>query len=180
MSAIADFINHQRQYRARADQPMSIVLCTGSRYFTAAIVWVITCVCCAIAMAWFYGLFSAGTIYPFKSDWELGFAVLRTAFIATLVSSWAIWLGTGRKRSLAMIFLRIGFAVQASLTIFAILGSGIVLGSSKWQAVNVVFPSIFFGEYNWLTFIFEVAPTTSIAACLLLFLSFRRSSPKLT
>ena len=158
------------------DQPMGIVR-GGSRFIATAAAWFGACASCAMAMAWFYDLFDGGTIYPFKSHWGLRFAVLRTASIATLASSWALWFGTRRRRSLPMTLLRIGFATQISLTLFAILGSGIVLGSTRWSVVDVVFPSTFFSEYNWLTFIFEVAPTTSLAASLLLFLSVRCASP---
>jgi hypothetical protein len=37
-----------------------------------------------------------------------------------------------------------------------------------WNEVTeFIFPSTFFAEYNFLTFIFEIAPTTALAATLL-------------
>jgi hypothetical protein len=60
-----------------------------------------------------------------------------------------------------------GFATQLSLTLYAILGWQPV--SDRLGPINIFFPSTFFAEYNWLTFIFEVAPLTSIASSLLLY-----------
>jgi hypothetical protein len=104
---------------------------------------------------------------PSETHFEQGIAVLRTVLAATLTSSWAIWLGAGQKRGLAMTLLRTGFPTQLALTLNAIAG---------WRSpasLNLIFPSTFFSEYNWLTFILEVAPITTVRASLLLFLSFR-------
>ena len=133
-----------------------------------AVVWMGTCICCALAMIYFYCLWDTGAIYPFKSHADQGIAVVLVASAATLSSSWAIWFGEGRKRSLTMIMLRTAAATQASLTVYAIVGMQVSTGN--WT-LDLIFRSTFFAEYNWLTFILEVAPVTSIAAGALLLLS---------
>ncbi len=67
---------------------------------------------------------------------------------------------------------RTGLGIQISLTLFAIAG---------WQittSLDLIFPSTFFAEYNWLTFILEVAPATAVAAAVLLYLCSGRSSAR--
>lgn len=127
-----------------------------------------TSLCCALAMVCFYGLWGTGTIYPFKTYSEQVVAVFLTALAATLSSSGAIWLSTRRKRSLTMMMLRTAAATQASLTVYAIVGMQVA--TANWP-FDLIFRSTFFAEYNWLTFILEVAPVTSIAAGTLLLLS---------
>jgi hypothetical protein len=150
---------------------MSKAMCWGSRYVPITAALSGTFISCALAIACFYGLWSKEIIYPFGNHSEEVVTVLCTATIATLVSSWAIWIGTSRKRSLAMTLLRTGLPIQASLTLYAMVGLRMAI---TWNSshVNLVFPSTFFSEYNWLTFIFEVAPVTSIGASLLLYGSF--------
>jgi hypothetical protein len=144
------------------------------RYLLIATVWVGTCICCAVAMIYFYSLLESGILYPFHSKFEECVVSSRTALFATLVSSWAIWLGAKPKRSIVMALLLTGFATQLSLTLYAVVGWEPI---SSWLGhVDFIFPSTFFAEYNWLTFIFEVAPVTSIAACLLLFSSLKLRS----
>ena len=65
--------------------------------------------------------------------------------------------------------LRTGLPTLVSLALFSIAGCQGNLG----QFSNFFFPSTFFAEYNFLTFIFEIAPTTSIAASLLLYTFLR-------
>lgn len=130
-----------------------------------------TCLCCALAIVFYFGLLGAGTVDPFRSHFEQGIAALRTAFIATSVSLWAIFFGSKGKHRFAVVMLRTGLAMQFSLTLYALLG---------WRSpssLNLIFPSTFFAEYNWLTFIFEVAPTTATAAGLLSALCLRRVIP---
>jgi hypothetical protein len=118
-------------------------------------------------MIYFYDLWGTGTFYPFKTHAEQRVAVFLTAFAATLSSAWAIWFGTWRKRSLTMMMLRTASATQASLTVYAIVGM-----QANWRSpFELIFPSSSFAEYNWLTFILEVAPVTSIAGGALLLLS---------
>lgn len=144
-----------------------------SRYIAIAATWLGACLFCIVAMIYFYGLFGAGIIYPFRNHSEQGFAVFRTAVTATIVSSWAIWLGARGRRGLGSILLRTGLATQASLALYAIVG--LRMATADWRSpLDFIFPATFFAEYNWLTFILEVAPVTSVAASLLLYLISRR------
>lgn len=143
----------------------------NSRYLAFASIWAGTCISCALAIIYFFGLLGAGTVDPFRNHFEQGMAALRTALVATLAPSSAIWLGATRKRGLAIVILRTGLVMQIALTLYALLG---------WRSpsfLNIIFPSTFFAEYNWLAFIFEVAPATSVAAgllsCAMMFLSHR-------
>jgi len=124
-------------------------------------------------MIYFYGLFGAGIIYPFRNHFEQGIAVFRTALTATILSSWAIWFGARGKGELGSILLKTGLATQASLTLYAIVGLQVAI--ADWRSpLDLIFPATFFAEYNWLTFILEVALVTSVAASLLLYLFLRR------
>jgi hypothetical protein len=152
------------------DSTVAIGYHRSLRCLHVAVVWMGTCICCALAMICFYGLWGTGTIYSFKTHAEQGAAVLQTASAATLSSSWAIWFGTRRKRSLTMMILRTASATQASLTVYAIVGMQVA--TANWRSpFDFIFRPSFFAEYNWLTFIMEVAPVTSIAAGVLLLLS---------
>lgn len=130
--------------------------------------WIGIYVCCGLAIICCYGLLSAGTLYPFKSHLEQIAAAARTAATATLTSVWVLWLGGTRKRNIATLLLRTGFGVWASLALYAIVGFR-VSGWGTW--LDLIFPSTFFAEFNWLTFIFEVAPVTALAASLFLNMS---------
>lgn len=141
------------------------------RFGPVAIAGLGTCLCCALAIVFYFGLLRAGTVDPFRSHFEQVVAALRTALVATVASLWAILFGLRGKHRLAIAMLRTGLAMQFSLTLYALLG---------WRSpssLNLIFPSTFFAEYNWLTFIFEVAPTTAIAASLLSVLCHRRLVP---
>jgi hypothetical protein len=74
-----------------------------------------------------------------------------------------------------MAMLRTAVATQATLTLFAVLGLQLAIASRQLPLGDWVFPGTFFAEYNWLTFILEVAPATSVAAFILLYF-VRRSS----
>jgi hypothetical protein len=144
----------------------------------AAITWIAVCVGCSLAIVYFYGVFGAGRMYPFKSHFEQVAAVLRTSLTATILSSWAIWFGARRGNRSAIVALWTGLATQISLTLYGIAGCGGVLGGDftigGWRgSTDLVFPSTFFSEYNWLTFIFEVAPVTSLTASLSLYALLR-------
>jgi hypothetical protein len=136
-------------------------------------VWIGSCLCCALAIVFFYGVGHAGTyIYPFKDRSEQVVAALQTAIAAMLISSWAIWFGISRKRSRGMAVLQAALATEASLTIYAL--AGLQLAIRDWRSpLDLIFPSTFFAEYNWLTFILEVAPVTSCAVTIFLFLRLR-------
>jgi hypothetical protein len=137
------------------------------RYLAISMVWLGTCISCALAIVYFYNPLRGHDLYPLGNREQV--IAARTAVIATLVSLWAIWIGTKQECRLTTAFCRTGLGVQISLTLFAVAG---------WQSppsLNLIFPSTFFAKYNWLTFIFQVAPATAIAASLLLYLSFKRN-----
>jgi hypothetical protein len=144
-----------------------------SRSVRKAIAWLGTCLCCALAIVYFYGLLGTATVDPFKDHLDQVITASRTALIATLASSWAIWFGARPRHSLWMAALRTGFATQISLTLYALLG---------WRSpsfLNVIFPATFFAEYNWLTFILQVAPVTAIASGILSYLTLRSAPPRI-
>jgi len=142
----------------------------------STIVFVIgTFLFCAVAVAYCYGLQNGRTLDPFKSYSEELAAVLRTALTASVLSSWGVWVVLRGKRSFWSILPRMGSATQISLTLYAILGWQPV--SDRLGSLNIFFPSTFFAEYNWLTFIFEVAPVTSIASSVLLYAFLRSFRP---
>lgn len=139
------------------------------RFLTASGVWLGTFVCCVLAIVGFYGLLHGHDVYPHGGNREQAIAATRTGAIATFASLWAILIGTSQQPRLTTALWRTGLATQISLTLFAIAG---------WQSqpsLNLIFPSTFFAEYNWLTFIFQVAPATAIAASFLLYLSYRQN-----
>lgn len=143
-----------------------------NRHFTAMIVagiWTVSCVCCASAIIYFYGLDHAATvIYPFRSHTEQGAAVVETAVVAMLCSSWAIWFGLNQKRSPRRMALRGAVGTEVSLAVFSVVGLQVAL--ANWRSpLDLIFRSTFFAEYNWLTFVLEVAPVTSCVVGLLLF-----------
>jgi len=143
-----------------------------SRFIPVMVAWFGTFGICASAIFYFFNLHWADPYYPFTSIPDQVFAILRTALIATLLSSWAIWLGAKGKHKLGMILIRTGLATQFSLTLYGIAGCGGVLGGYSRYS-GIIFPSTFFSEFNFLTVIFEVAPVTSIATSLLLYGSLR-------
>ena len=141
-----------------------------NRYSKAIIVagiWIVSCLCCASAMMYFYGMVDAATVFdPFKSRSEQGAAVVETAVVATLCSSWAIWFGLSRKRSRITMALWAAIGTEVSLAIFSVVG--LQSGLGDWSSsLDPIFRSTFFAEYNWLTFILEVAPVTSCVVGLL-------------
>jgi len=147
-------------------------MASGSRwrFITVSTAWLGTCVSCVLAIVYFYGLLRGADIYPLGGDREQGIAAARTAVFATVVSFWAIWIATKPGVRLTTALWRVELGIQISLTLFAIAG---------WQSasrLDLIFPSTFFAEYNWLTFILEVAPATSVAAALLVGMCWGLSS----
>jgi hypothetical protein len=141
-----------------------------------------TCLGCALAIHYFYGLNGADPLWPFKSFFEQDVAILRTAVIGTIASSWAIWFGARRGRNPRSFALWAGLGVLFTSILYGWAGCGGVLGGDSkivvWNEVTeFIFPSTFFAEYNFLTFIFEIAPTTALAATLLLFAFSKRIFP---
>lgn len=133
-----------------------------------------TCIVCALAIHYCYGLHGTDTLWPYKNLLEQQSAILRTALIGTLGSSWAIWFGARRGRNPRTFALWAAFGTLITLVLYGIAGCGGVLGGNHangyWNGVsNFVFPSTFFAEFNFLTFIFEIAPTTAVAEFILLY-----------
>lgn len=113
-----------------------------------------------------YGLLSAPPLYPFVSYRMEWLAVLGTAFISTCFVSWLVFVAKKRTRTFPNLAAVI-VAAQASLTIYALLAWKM---PSTWMN-----RSTFFGEYNWLTFVFEVSPAASlIVGCLLFILLWKK------
>lgn len=129
-----------------------------------------------MAIAYFYDL-THSLKYPFESVSPQTITAFRTALIATLVSSWVAWLYVRRERQARTAALRTALASQAMLTLFVLIG--FQLDPHRICRRDWVFPSTFFAEYNWLTFIFEIAPATSVAALFLMYL-FLRFSQEMT
>jgi hypothetical protein len=141
-----------------------------------------TCVGCALAIHYFYGLHGAATLWPYKSLFEQDVAIARTAAIGTVASSWAIWFGARRGRNTRSFALWAGLGILVTLVLYGWAGCGGVLGGDSrivaWNEVTeFVFPSTFFAEFNFLTFIFEIAPVTALAEVLLLYLFSKRIFP---
>ena len=118
---------------------------------------------------YFYNMaLGATVVYPFKSRTEQGAAIVETAVIATLCSSWAIWFGLSRKRSRIIMALCAAIGTEVSLAVFSVVG--LQSGLGDWSSsLDPIFRSTFFAEYNCLTFILEVAPVTSCVVGLLVF-----------
>ena len=134
-----------------------------------------TCMGCALSIHYFYGLRGAATLWPYKSLVEQDAVILRTAALGTLASSWAIWFGASIARNPRMSVLWTALGTLITLVVYGILGCGGVLGGDSkiagWNAVvDFTFPSTFFAEYNFLIFIFEIAPITALAETILLLL----------
>jgi hypothetical protein len=141
-----------------------------------------TCIVCALAIHYFYDLHGAATLWPYQSLFEQDVAILRTAVIGTIASSWAIWFGARRGRNPRSFALWAALGVLVTLILYGWAGCGGVLGGDSkiagWnKVVEFLFPSTFFAEYNFLTFIFEIAPATALAAVLLLYLFSNRIFP---
>ena len=134
---------------------------------------------CVGAMFHFYGLHGEATLYPYKTQNEQTIVILRTALIATIASSWAIWIGVQRRGRPEIAALWVGVGTEISLTLYGVAGCGGVLGEGialgrRHLSTNFFFPSLFFSEFNFLTFIFQVAPVTAAAAGLIVYLFVRR------
>jgi len=135
----------------------------------ALAVWLGTWVCCGLAIVYFYNLW--GSIhYPFASRSQQIIIAFRTALIATIISSGISWLVTGSNPRLGIRMLRAALTTQATLTVFAVSGLRFAIATRQLPIVDWGFPATFFAEYNWLTFILEVAPATSVGVSFLLYL----------
>jgi hypothetical protein len=122
------------------------------------------------------------TLWPYKSLLEQRIAILRIALIGALASSWAIWFGARLGRNPRTFALWAALGTLITLVLYGIAGCGGVLGgnyeNAYWNgASDFIFPSTFFAEFNFLTFIFEIAPTTAVAEFILLYFFSGRIIP---
>jgi len=147
------------------------------QFLAIAITMIGTFIVCTLTLVYFFNLHWTIPDYPFfSSNFEQWFSIFRTALIATLLSSWAIWLGTKVRNKFSMTMLCAGVGTQLSMTLYAIAGCGGVLGGD-WKFSELIFPSRFFTEFNFFTVMLEVAPVASIATGLLLYCSLKVFSP---
>ncbi len=148
---------------------------TRSHLFAIVITMIGTFIVCTLALIYFFDWRwkDSGDLFTRNSE-QLLFFTLRTALIATFLSSWAIWLGTKVINNFGVVMLCTGLGTLFSMTIYAVAGCGGVLGG---QFSEIIFPAAFFAEYNFFTVMLEVAPVTSIATGLLLYCSLRILSP---
>lgn len=131
-------------------------------WLIAALITAATWLCCAISILYFYGLTGEPALYPFQSYIGEILAVIRTSLMATVLSLGVVWIGSHRGDSPKKALLLAGVYFQASLSVYALAGWYF---HTTWLT-----PSTFFAEYNFLTFALEVAPTTSAAGVVLLYL----------
>jgi hypothetical protein len=135
-----------------------------------------------LAIHYFYGLHGSATLWPYKSLFEQDVAILRTAVIGTVASSWAIWFGLKQGRSVRGFVVRACLGTLLTFVLYGVAGCGGVLGGGSgiagWRkACEFFFPSTFFAEYNFLMFIFEFAPSSALASALLLYVFSKRIFP---
>lgn len=138
-----------------------------------------TTIVSAIAIHYFYGLHGTATLWPYENLQEQEVAILRTALIGALASSWAIWFGARWARSRRTFALCGALGALITLILYGIAGCGGVLGGDYTNAYlnrasGFIFPSTFFSEFNFLTFIFEIAPTTAAAEFFLCYFFARK------
>jgi|SRR5581483_2962252 len=141
---------------------------------SALTLWLGTGFSCGLAIVYFYSLFHS-IRYPFEGPSQQILVAFRTALIATFSSTVVVWFAAGRKERTRTVTLRTALATQATLTLFAVIGFRLAIRDKTISGGDCAFPSTFFAEYNWLTFILDVAPLTSIAAALLMCLCPRIS-----
>lgn len=161
-----------------------MALITGQLVRWGAILTVLfgTSIACALAIHHFYGLHGVDTLWPYKNLLQQYLAILRTALIAVSASSWAIWFGARRGRSPRTFALCAALGTLITLVLYGVAGCAGVLGGNYhnafWNwASDFIFPSTFFAEFNFLTFIFEIAPTTAVAELILLYFFSRKIIP---
>ena len=115
-----------------------------------------------LSIVYFYSLrIAASPIFPFHTYAEEYRSVAAIALVTTLpvVAIANLARGIGIRHRKLWTALVVGLEVQVFLTCYAMFASAM----SGWLITHTVF----FGEYNWLTFILEVAPVTSACASVL-------------
>jgi hypothetical protein len=141
-------------------------------------VWVGSCVCCAISIPHIYGLHGAATLYPYGSVGEQSIDIWRASAIATFFSSCLVGFVLQRRLNEAKTALLACAGTFLVLALYGFAGCQGVLGESLTVghlrvSTELLFPALIFSEFNFLTFIFEVAPITAFVAAVLAYLSLK-------
>lgn len=150
---------------------------------TLVSVWVGSCICCAISIPHIYSLHGAATIYPYGSVGEQRMAIWRASAIATFFSTCLVGFVLQRKFNgaktglLAWPVTFLGLALYGFAGCGGVLGEGLTVGHLH-ISTDPLFPSRIFAEFNFLTFVFEVAPITAFVAGVLAYLSLKLCLPK--
>ncbi len=121
---------------------------------------------CTVSVFYFYGLHGPATLYPYTAQSQQTIVILRIALIATILSFLPFWFSIRRKHRPSTSALWSGFGVLIVLVLYGLSGCRGILGRSievaGWHvSTSFFFPSLFFSEFNFLTFICEVAPVTA-------------------
>lgn len=140
-----------------------------TQYLIVAIAMVGVFTVATASIYYFYGLNGRATLYPYKTLSQQAVVILRVALVAGIISLWPVWLSVRRKRKAGTEALTSALGVLIVLALYGLAGCGGVLGGSiriaGWQiSTRFFFPSHFFYEFNFLTFICEVAPVTATFA----------------
>ena len=116
------------------------------------------------AFTYFYDLTLDPPRYPYRDVHSEAIGVCIVALFGILCSGWTWFLAsrTSRKLTFARALLLCGLGTLVSLYGFTFIGIQLAQTTRAFD--------IFFAEYNFLTFLFEVAPCVSILAAGLAFL----------
>ncbi|MGO9775354.1 MAG: hypothetical protein ACLPM3_02065 [Terracidiphilus sp.] len=141
-------------------------------------VWVGSCVFCAISIPHLYGIHVADILYSYGSVGAVNLAIWRACAIATFFSTCLVGLALQRRLSAAKTGLLAWAATFLGLALYGFAGCGGVLGEGLTVghlhiSMDPLFPSLIFAEFNFLTFMFEVAPLTAIVAAVIAYLSLK-------
>jgi hypothetical protein len=145
---------------------------------TLVSVWVASCIFCAMSIPNIYGLHGAATIYPYGSVGEQRIAFWRASAIATFFSTCLVGFVLQRRFKETKTVLLAWVGTFLGLSLYGIAGGqGFLVGSITaghlHTLTRLLFPSRIFSEFNFFTFIFEVAPLTAIVAALITYLSLK-------
>lgn len=154
-----------------------------TRNLTAAIASASMFVVCTASIFYFYGLHGRATLYPYQTQAQQTLVIMRIALFVTLLSFWPLWFSLRRERRPRTAALWSGFGALFVLALYGLAGCGGLLGGSigvaGWHtSTRFFFPSLFFSEFNFLTFIFEVAPATAAFAGLTVYSSLKLRGPR--
>ena len=135
--------------------------------------------CIAATLCFYgYGLNETVDIYPYQSKTQLFAVIFRIASIAALISLLPLRVAVRKSQSPRTAAQWSGVGTLVPLVLYGFAGCGGVLGNEvrigNWHAsTNFLFPSLYFSEFNFLTFIFEVAPVTALLVGVVVYLLLR-------